>query len=47
MRIIREGGRITLRDRTGPYWALGLFLLGGGVLAIAMPLGIATNSDEL
>lgn len=47
MRIIREGGRITLRDRAAPYWALGLFLLSGGVLAIAMSLGLATNADEL
>jgi hypothetical protein len=47
MRIIREGGRITLRDRPAPYWALGLFLLAGGVLSIAMALGLATNADEL
>jgi hypothetical protein len=47
MRIIREGGQITLRDQVAPYWALGLFLLAGGVLSIAMPLGLATNSDEL
>jgi hypothetical protein len=47
MRIIREGGLITLRDRVAPYWALGLFLLAGGVMAIAMALGLATNADEL
>jgi hypothetical protein len=47
MRIIREGGQITLRDRPAPYWALGLFLLAGGLLSIAMALGLATNADEL
>ena len=47
MRIIREGGQITLRDRVAPYWALGLFLLAGGILAIAMPLGLATNAGAL
>jgi hypothetical protein len=47
MRIIREGGQITLRDRVAPYWALGLFLLAGGLLAIAMALGLATNANEL
>jgi hypothetical protein len=38
---------ITLRDRAGPYWFLGLFLLSGGLLSIAMPLGLATNAGEL
>src|SRR5215208_3634087 len=47
MRITREGGRIMLRDQVAPYWALGLFLLAGGVLAIAAPLGLATNAGEL
>ena len=47
MRISREGGTITLRDRPGPYWFLGLFLLAGGVLSIAMLLGLATNAGEL
>ena len=47
MRIIREGGHITLRDRVAPYWFLGLFLLAGGMLAIAAPLGLATNAGEL
>jgi hypothetical protein len=47
MRIIREGGLITLRDRVAPYWALGLFLLAGGAMGIAMPLGLATNAGEL
>jgi hypothetical protein len=47
MRITREGGLITLRDRVGPYWFLGLFLLSGGALGIAAPLGLAVNADEL
>lgn len=47
MRIIRDGGRIHLYDRLALFWALGAFLLAGGALAIAMPLGLATNADEL
>jgi hypothetical protein len=47
MRIVRYGGSITLRDRAGPYWFLGLFLLAGGVLGIAAPLGLAINAGEL
>ena len=47
MRVTREGGMITLRDRAGPHWLLGLFLLSGGLLGIAMPLGLATNAGEL
>jgi hypothetical protein len=47
MRIVRHGGTITLRDRAAPYWFLGLFLFSGGLLAIAMPLGLAANADEL
>ena len=47
LRMTREGGLITLRDRPAPYWALGLFLLAGGVLSIAAPLGLATNAGEL
>ena len=47
MRVTREGGMITLRDSPGPYWLLGLFLLSGGLLSIAMTLGLATNAGEL
>jgi hypothetical protein len=47
VRITRSGGKITIRDRPGPSWGLGLFLLGGGVLAMAAPLGLATNAGEL
>ena len=28
-------------------WALGLFLLTGGLMAVAMPLGLATNAKSL
>jgi len=38
---------ITLRDRAGPHWFLGLFLVSGGLLGTAMPLGLATNAAEL
>ncbi|HEX7336719.1 MAG TPA: hypothetical protein VF252_05880 [Gemmatimonadales bacterium] len=47
MRIKREGLAITIRDRPAPFWVLGLFLLAGGLLAIAMPLGLATNAGSL
>lgn len=47
MRIRRTGGQISIRDRVGPFWALGLFLLAGGLLAVAMPLGLATNAGDL
>jgi hypothetical protein len=47
MRITREGGLITLRDKVGPYWSLGLFLLSGGILGIAAPLGLVNNAGEL
>jgi hypothetical protein len=47
VRITRHNGQISIRDRAGPFWALGLFLLGGGVVAVAMPLGLATNADSL
>jgi hypothetical protein len=47
MRITRNGGHITIQDRPGPFWVLGLFLLAGGLVAVAMPLGLATNANEL
>jgi hypothetical protein len=47
VRIRRHERGITLRDRVALHWALGLFLLAGGVLAIAMPLGLATNAGDL
>ena len=47
MRIARNGGQITIRDRPGPFWALGLFLLVGGLVAVAMPLDLATNAGDL
>jgi hypothetical protein len=47
VRITREGGRVYLRDQPRAFWALGVFLLAGGALAIAMPLGLAIDSDRL
>lgn len=47
MRISRSNGLITLQDRAAPYWALGLFLLLGGLLAMMAPLGLATGAGEL
>jgi len=47
VQVRRTGGHITLRDRPAPFWALGLFLLAGGVIAVAMPLGLATNAADL
>ena len=47
VRIRRQGGQVTLRDRVAPFWVLGLFLFAGGALAIAMALGLAENADEL
>ena len=47
MRITREGGLISLRDRPGAHWALGLLFLFGAGLAFAMPLGLASNAAEL
>src|SRR5215211_7954316 len=47
MSIMRDGGRITIRDRAGPHWFLGLFLLVGGLVAVAAPLGLATNAADL
>jgi hypothetical protein len=47
VQVRRKGGYITLRDRAAPFWALGLFLLAGGVLAVAMPLGLASNAGDL
>jgi hypothetical protein len=47
VRITRHGGHISIRDQAAPFWALGLFLLAGGVVAVAMPLGLATNAADL
>jgi len=47
MRITRNARQITIRDRVAPYWALGLFLLLGGIVCMAAPLGLAANADEL
>jgi hypothetical protein len=47
VQVRQHGGYLTLRDRAAPFWALGLFLLAGGVVAVAMPLGLASNGDDL
>ena len=47
MRITRTSGKIIIQDRPGPSWGLGLFLLAGGVVSMAMPLGLATNTADL
>lgn len=47
MNIRRAGVRITLRDRIAPHWLLGGFLLVGGLVAVAMPLGLANNAGDL
>jgi len=47
VQIKRKGGHILLYDRAAPYWMLGLFLLGGGVVAMAAPIGLATNASDL
>jgi hypothetical protein len=47
VRIARNAGQVLIRDQAGPFWLLGLFLLAGGVLTVAMPLGLATNAGDL
>jgi hypothetical protein len=47
VRIEREGGRVTVRDRPAAHWLLGAFLLAGGILAMAAPLGLATGTATL
>jgi hypothetical protein len=47
MRVTRAGGFLRLQDRPGPYWALGLFFLFGAGLALAAPLGLASNAADL
>ena len=36
-----------MRDRVAPFWLLGFFLLAGGILGMAMPLGLANNAGSL
>ena len=47
MRIKKDSRHISIRDRPGPFWALGLFLAAGGALAIATPFGLANNAAQL
>jgi hypothetical protein len=46
-RITRTDGQISIRDSPTASWALGGFLLAGGLVAVAMPLGLATNAGDL
>ena len=46
MRIRRDGGHISIRDRAALFWALGLFLLVGGLLAVAMLLGLVIDCQR-
>jgi hypothetical protein len=45
-RITRTDGQISIRDSPTPSWALGGFLLAGG-LVVAMSLCLATNAGDL
>jgi hypothetical protein len=47
VRITRADGQVTIRDRAALHWFLGLFLLAGGLLCIAAPLGLANDFDRL
>lgn len=47
MHVRREGGSIRIHDRPGAHWALGLFLVAGGCIAVAAPLGLANNAAGL
>jgi hypothetical protein len=38
--------RITIRDRPGSHWLLGVFLLSGGLFGIAAALGLAKNAAD-
>jgi hypothetical protein len=37
---------VTIRDQAASHWFLGLFLLSGGLLCIAMTLGLANDFDR-
>jgi hypothetical protein len=45
VRIKRDGGQITIRDRPAPFWTLGLFLLAGGLVAVVgVGVGVSTGA---
>jgi hypothetical protein len=46
MRVTEHGGVLTIHDRPGCLWGLGLWFIAGGTLAISM-LWVATNAHEL
>jgi hypothetical protein len=47
VRINRSDDRVILHDCPGGHWALGLFLLAGGLLGVAAPLGLMTDAEKL
>jgi hypothetical protein len=47
VRITRSDGHIIIRDQAGGHWLLGLFLLAGGLLGVAAPLGLAVDAESL
>ncbi len=47
MRVTRQSDRLVLRDAVAPFWALGLLLVVGGLLGMALPLGLASNVSSL
>lgn len=47
MHVQRTNGHITISDRAGAHWFLGLFLLAGGVLATAAAVGWIADAATL
>jgi hypothetical protein len=47
MRVSHDRDRITIRDRPGSHWLLGILLLSGGLFGIAATLGLAENAADL
>jgi hypothetical protein len=47
VRITRADGQVIIKDRAALHWFLGLFLLAGGLLCIAAPLGLANDFNRL
>jgi hypothetical protein len=47
VRVTRSDGQITIHDSPAAHWFLGLFLFAGGLLGVAAPLGLATDTERL
>ena len=47
MRVESRPGELRLSDAPGLYWLLGLLFVGLGAVAVAAPLGLATNAGDL